>query len=353
MPAGRAGGALCLLWRARQASESASIPRRGGLSGAGGPRTAEGAIPNPIPRPLGECHSCTIRRRAERRCRDRTSRRHRLAASSRLAPRARRGRARGSFRFQGRRHWITGLADNFLNPPQVPQQPQRHERAAFSVIKFGASRGRHDLAGSARIRGLINRRAPMDSTPSKHCSSLPPSEGESSMDYFPKFKAQERGPVPQGMSFCSFTSKGRLHLGFAIGYSSGGQEFISIAPGVSAFGNRPGFIAADGFGVASVVLFDDARIKLPFRPDAARTGKNPEDIAGAVVLIDGALGVAALLQPAQGGILHLAKGTPMTRREEVDPYFPSWSVETKDSDGRWITLCAFNFGDSGEKQAYW
>jgi hypothetical protein len=39
----------------------------------------------------------------------------------------------------------------------------------------------------------------------------------------------------------------------------------------------------------------------------------------------------------------------MMRKEHFHPYFPSWSVETKDTDGKWRTLRAFDFGDAGAK----
>ena len=169
------------------------------------------------------------------------------------------------------------------------------------------------------------------------------------MEHFPKFEAEEIGKVKPG-TFCGFMKNGKLHLGFAFvnplhrtpGYSA--LDFLSLSPGVEAFDNRPGFGGgADNFFAKSLIIFPDARIRLPFEAGSTRTGMSDEEIAGAVVLIDGVLAISALVERS-ARLISLEDGTPMTRRAPFHPYFPSWSVETKDTDGTWKTLCAFNFG---------
>jgi hypothetical protein len=121
------------------------------------------------------------------------------------------------------------------------------------------------------------------------------------MDHFPKFQMQAMDAVKLG-AFYGFNNGGKLHLGFAVMHPTiRAQTFVSMSPGSPACGNRPGLIHADDFAAKSLIAFEDARIRLPFDAGSARTGKKTEDIAGAIVLIDGALGIAALLHPTEAG----------------------------------------------------
>jgi hypothetical protein len=79
-------------------------PRTDSMLRATADGSAERAIPNPIPGPLWERHSRMERQRSQRRGCGRPHRRRGLAASRRDHARARRLRAGGSFRNQGRRH---------------------------------------------------------------------------------------------------------------------------------------------------------------------------------------------------------------------------------------------------------
>jgi hypothetical protein len=68
-------------------------------------------------------------------------------------------------------------------------------------------------------------------------------------------------------------------------------------------------------------------------------------------LIDGALAIAAFFDRGDCRFFDLTNGETVTRKERFHPYFPAWSIETKDTDESWKTLRAFNFTDADAKPA--
>jgi hypothetical protein len=165
------------------------------------------------------------------------------------------------------------------------------------------------------------------------------SQREGSVGYFPKFTPIEINAVEPG-TFCGFIHGAHLHFGIAVKYVDGVRStFVSVSPGSSAYGHRVGVSAAIG----PAIIFSNPRVRLAFGSGAPRTGRPTHEIAGALVLVDGKLGIAALIEARLGWLFNLENGERMERNEQLHPYFPSWSVETKDDDGTWTTLCEFNF----------
>ena len=169
------------------------------------------------------------------------------------------------------------------------------------------------------------------------------------MEHFPNFQAQKLEAATPG-TFCGFMNGGKLHLGFVVTNpdpnSRGANALVSISPGSPDCKNRPGMASAESFGNNKVIAFKDTRIQLHFDMDVGRPSDKIEDIAGAVILIDGGIGIAALSNAAKGQIFDLANGTVTGATENRHPYCRTWSVETRDSDGLWKTLCAFDFADT-------
>jgi hypothetical protein len=165
------------------------------------------------------------------------------------------------------------------------------------------------------------------------------------MKQFPSFQSKTKEDATPG-SLYGFMNQGTFHLGFLIVLpnTTGSKVFISIVPGAPRLGSRPGIVGAEHFGEGALICFDDARIRLPFGQGTTHTGKEPNEIAGAIVLIGGALGIAALVDDrddSKGEIFNFVDGKRMERKKQFHPYFPSWSIETKDDDGTWKKLFAF------------
>jgi hypothetical protein len=171
------------------------------------------------------------------------------------------------------------------------------------------------------------------------------------MEHFPTFQAQDVDSAKPG-TFYGFMNGGKLYLGFRITPPPHlPQAFVSLTPGSPQFGSRPGIVFAENFGPKSLIAFSDARVRLPFDAEAAQTLPKAEDIAGSVVLIDGTLAIAAFFDRGDCRFFDLTNGAMVERKERFRPYFPVWSIETKDADGSWKTLRAFNFADAGAKPA--
>jgi len=153
-------------------------------------------------------------------------------------------------------------------------------------------------------------------------------------------------------TFCGFISGERLHFGFSVDPEAGfGAVFVTLSPNADTFAGRPGIIGASNFGDRSVMAFDNARVRLPFDARAARIGGNDQEIAGALVLIEGAFGVVAFVNPQAVRIFNLADGTAIARKKELHPFFASWSVEMRDDDKSWKTLFEFSLDKAGAMPA--
>ena len=127
----------------------------------------------------------------------------------------------------------------------------------------------------------------------------------------------------------------------SIGFDAGQPQFVSISPSVPEFDGRAGGIRPKDFGPASVIAFEKIRVRVPF--GHGRVGKSTDEIPGALALIEGILGIAALSTPQ--GHIRLSDGEVMDRKSQFHPYLLSWSIETRDEDGSWAILCALNFAD--------
>jgi hypothetical protein len=93
------------------------------------------------------------------------------------------------------------------------------------------------------------------------------------MRHFPNFQTQTS--AKPGAVY-GFMHGGKIHLGFAIApRRTMPQGFVSVTPGSPEFGDRPGILFADNFGPNSLIAFGDARVRLPFDAEGARTGKKP------------------------------------------------------------------------------
>jgi hypothetical protein len=139
------------------------------------------------------------------------------------------------------------------------------------------------------------------------------------VDYFPRFKVEDRCETKPGVSFCGFMSNYKLHLGFMIARSDAAPTFISIEPG--ALGGRPGIVQED-LGGAPPIIFEDARIMLPFSQNAVIAGRRPADFPGAIVLREKAFGIAASLHPSNAPVItDLQSGATVQHRGEPNLYF--------------------------------
>ena len=128
--------------------------------------------------------------------------------------------------------------------------------------------------------------------------------------------------------------------GLTFGLSVVDPKESTDATAIAVFEPRKSGLRPSESAAKSLVRFTDVRVAVDFSASAvfASDGLGSR---GHVALCDGSLGVFASIARRPHSLHRFDDGREMTPKFGIT--FPRWSIESRDEDGSWKTLAAFDF----------